>query len=108
MGENDNQQFSGINNLISTISSNSSLTPEEVKALIKKISNVIKIEKKFKHLRNIIKNDKQQKRNTKEIQVVIDVFEKTKNSLKPLQEDIKKLIGEKQYFILTDFIKKSV
>jgi len=103
-----NQNFTGINNLINDISQNSNLTQQEVSDLIRKISKIINIEKRFKQLRQIIKNEQKHKRQSKEIQVVFDAFDKTKETLKPLQEDIKKLVGEKQYFLLIDFIKKSV
>ena len=96
-----------INSLINTIIHDSSLNKNEITTLITKLKKIIAIEKRFNSLRKIIKNNETSKRNTKEIQLILEEFNKTKERMKPIQEEIISLVKEENYFLIINFIKKS-
>jgi|SaaInlLV_10m_DNA_3_1039740.scaffolds.fasta_scaffold00128_29 hypothetical protein len=98
---------SNINSLINTIIHDSSLNKNEITTLITKLKKIIAIEKRFNSLRKIIKNNETSKRNTKEIQLILEEFNKTKERMKPIQEEIISLVKEENYFLIINFIKKS-
>lgn len=98
---------SNINSLINTIIHDSSLNKNEITTLITKLKKIIAIEKRFNSLRKIIKSNETSKRNTKEIQLILEEFNKTKERMKPIQEEIISLVKEENYFLIINFIKKS-